>query len=67
MDGIDEKIMNGATESFCNVVSIKPNMKPNIKQAIFLMHYLNSVIWLLLYGIIVLYTAESLITTITTT
>lgn len=31
------------------------------------MHYLNSVIWLLLYGIIVVYTAESLITTITTT
>lgn len=31
------------------------------------MHYLNIVIWLLLYGIIVLYTAESLITTITTT
>lgn len=35
MDGIDEKIMNGATESCCNAVSIKPNMKPNIKQAIF--------------------------------
>lgn len=31
------------------------------------MHYLNILIWLLLYGIIVLYTAESLITTITTT
>lgn len=31
------------------------------------MHYLNIVIWLLLYGIIVLYTVESLITTITTT
>lgn len=31
MDGIDEIIMNGVIEFCCNVVSIKLNMKLNIK------------------------------------
>lgn len=48
MDDIDRIIMNGATESCCDVVSIKPDIKLNINNAIFI-HHLYSVILLLLY------------------